>query len=108
MTIEVIGTTVEVLGKTYQFKCPEGEVPALHQAAKVLQDKMNELREVNHVLSLDRLAVIAALTMTHQLLLIDTKKDDQTQKFTNRLRELKRKLESALAQNAQLELSPAE
>ena len=108
MTIEVTGTTVEVLGKTYQFKCPESEIAALHLAASALQKKMQELREVNKVLSLDRLAVLAALTMTHQCLLMGDEKEVLSYKINTRLQELQTKLEKALFQHAQLELSPAE
>lgn len=107
MTIEVTGTTVEILGKSYQFRCPENEVQALKKAANALQEKMHELRQVNNVLSLDRLAILAALIMTHQFLLVE-EKDEQTQKIQLRLKKLKSRLDDALSPDAQLELTPAE
>lgn len=108
MTIEVTGTTVEILGKSYQFRCPESEVSALKKAATVLQEKMHELRQMNNVLSLDRLAVLAALIMTHQFLLVDADKEQQTHKIHSGLKKLKTRLEEALSPDAQLELTSAE
>jgi len=92
MTIEVTGTTVEVLGKIYQLKCPENEIAPLQNAAKYLEEKMQEVRNVNHVLSIDRIAVIAALNMTHQLLALEHEK----LLAEERLRGLENKLQKAI------------
>ncbi len=94
MNIQVIGTAVEVLGKVYQVKCPENEVAALQQAALYLEEKMNEIRKVNHVLSIDRIAVIAALNMTHQLLTVEHEKNMYAQMVNERLQGLEQVIDS--------------
>ena len=106
-TIQVIGTTVEVLGKTYQIKCPTDEVDALQQAAQYLEEKMQEVRSVANVLSMDRIAVIAALNVTHQLLTVEHEKFVSNKTTAERLRTLQSKLEETLARNAQMELDSA-
>ncbi|MDR3490519.1 MAG: cell division protein ZapA [Gammaproteobacteria bacterium] len=95
MTIQVIGTTVEVLGKAYQVRCPENEVLALQQAALYLEEKMSEIRKVNHILSIDRIAVIAALNMTHQLLTVEHEKNRYAQMVNERLQALEKNIDAS-------------
>ena len=108
MTIEITGTTVEVLGKKFQVKCPEGDVSSLQQAAAYLQEKMAEIRATTHLLSIDRIAVIAALNITHQLLVLQQEKTATAEKLHDRLRDLQHKMDNMIAQSAQLELDPAD
>ncbi len=102
MTIQVMGTTVEVLGKSYKIKCPEHEAEALQKAAEYLEEKMREIRDVNHILSIDRIAVIAALNMTHQLLTVEHEKHVYTQMVNAKLENLQNKLDECL--NKKMEL----
>jgi cell division protein ZapA len=108
MTVQVIGTTVEVLGKSYQLKCAESEVASLRKAAEFLEKKMQEIRDRAHVLSVDRIAVFAALNMAHELVQITDEKDNFAQSIQERLQNLHQKIESTMALNAQLELPSAE
>jgi cell division protein ZapA len=108
MTIEITGTTVEVLGKKFQVKCPEDDVSALQEAAAYLQEKMTEIRATTHLLSIDRIAVIAALNIANQLLALQKEKSAAADKINDRLRDLQNKMDNMIAQNAQLELGSAE
>lgn len=107
MSNETPDTSVEIMGKVYQIKCPEDEVPALRRAADYLQEKMRKMRETG-VLSVDRVAVITALNIVHQLLTVEQHKDQQAQSINLRLSELQTKVEQALALSAQMELQSAE
>jgi cell division protein ZapA len=108
MTIEIKGTTVEVLGKTFQVKHPENETVSLQKAASYLEEKMREVRSNTSLLSIDRIAVIVALNLSHQLLTAEHDSLTETQKLNDRLQELNSKMENILAQHAQLELQSAE
>jgi cell division protein ZapA len=103
MTVEVTATTVEVLGKTYQLKCQEHERIFLKKAAEYLEEKMREVREVAHVLSVDRIAVLAALNITHQLLSLEQEKQAHLQEVKERLEALDNRLDQALAQTEKVE-----
>ncbi|QSP95154.1 cell division protein ZapA [Marinobacter salinisoli] len=63
-------TTVEVkiLDKEYLVACPEEERDALTRAAKHLDKKMREIRASGKVFGTERIAVMAALNITHELL----------------------------------------
>jgi cell division protein ZapA len=107
MTIEIKGTTVEVLGKQFQVKCSEEEIDSLHRAAAFLEEKMQAIRSTTHLLSIDRIAVIAALNIAHQFLNIEYVNLAAAQKINDRLRELQGKMDNVLGQR-QLELDSAE
>jgi cell division protein ZapA len=104
MTIQVAGTTVVVLGKTYQLKCADEQALSLQKAAEFLDGKMREAREVTHVLSVDRIAVLAALSISHQLMQLEEEKQNYTHSMNERLRDLQSKIDGALARSAQMEL----
>ncbi len=108
MTVQVIGTTVEVLGKTYQLKCAEDQAAALQKAAVYLEEKMTEVRQVTRLLSVDRIAVVAALTVTQQFLLLLEEKQRNIELMKERLKNLENKIDRALVPSGQLELSPAD
>jgi cell division protein ZapA len=99
--------SIELMGKTYQIKCPETEVNALQRAAQYLEEKMRLIRE-SGILSLDRVAIITALNVAHQLLTLEQQKNQHAHVVSHRLTELQNKIEHALAQNKQMELLPAE
>lgn len=63
-------TTVEVniLDKEYLVACPESAREALEQAARHLDRKMREIRASGKVYGTERIAVMAALNITHELL----------------------------------------
>jgi cell division protein ZapA len=107
MTIEIKGTTVEVLGKQFQVKCSADEINSLHEAAAYLEEKMQEIRATTHLLSIDRIAVVAALNIAHQFLNLETAKVSAAQKINDRLRELQNKMDNILGQR-QMELQTAE
>ncbi|MDX1756852.1 MAG: cell division protein ZapA [Marinobacter sp.] len=67
-------TTVEVriLDKDYLVACPEDQQQALIQAANHLDHKMREIRTSGKVFGTERIAVMAALNITHDLLQRDT------------------------------------
>ena len=62
--------TVEIslLGRTYRVACGEGEREALMQAVAYLDAKMGEIRKAGKVTGAERIAVMAALNVAHELL----------------------------------------
>lgn len=63
-------TTVEVkiMDKEYLVTCPEEKQAALLEAARHLDKKMREIRHSGKVFGTERIAVMAALNITHDLL----------------------------------------
>lgn len=89
-------TTVEVkiLDKEYLVSCPAEEQEALIRAARHLDSKMREIRTTGKVFGTERIAVMAALNMTHELLERDTMSDATS----TLLKAMDSKLENALGE----------
>ena len=58
---------VHLLDKEYRVACAAEERDALLNAARYLDDKMREVKEAN-VIGLERIAVMTALNLAHELL----------------------------------------
>ena len=59
---------VKILEKSYLISCPEDKKIALTEAAAHLDHKMREIRSSGKVHGVERIAVMAALNITHELL----------------------------------------
>ena len=69
MSDEALNTmSVNILDKEYQVSCPENEVEALKKSAEYLDKQMRDIRSKSTVFGLDRIAVMAALNITNDLL----------------------------------------
>lgn len=100
-----VPVNIEILGKTYQIKCAENEVEALQKAASVLDEKMQKVQSTGNLINFDRVAVLAALNLTHQVLHLEQQSHQMAQSVQQRLQELQTKVEAALARNAQMEFA---
>jgi len=66
--LKTIQVDVIIMGQNYKLACKEGEDRALREAAAYLDHKMCTIRDVAKVKGNDRIAVMAALGMTTELL----------------------------------------
>ncbi|TVQ72680.1 MAG: cell division protein ZapA [Oceanospirillales bacterium] len=60
--------TVKLLDKEYTISCPDGAEAELLASADYLNEKMREIRSTGKIVGLERIAVMAALNMSHDLL----------------------------------------
>jgi len=68
MTGKAKALDVSIMGRSYKVACAEEEREALLQAVSYLDRKMNEIKVAGKVASLARIAVMAALNITHEML----------------------------------------
>lgn len=79
---------VQILGKEYHVACPEQERQALLESAGLLDRRMRQIRDAGRVVGGDRIAVMAALNITHELLNLKRQQvglDDRLQRLRERL-----------------------
>ena len=57
-----------ILGREYKFACKESERAELMQAVALLDKRMREIRDAGKVTAVDRIAVMAAVNLAHDLL----------------------------------------
>ncbi len=60
--------SVDILGKDYQVACPSDERESLVSAAAELDRRMKAIRQSGVVLGVERIAVMAALNLAHEVI----------------------------------------
>jgi cell division protein ZapA len=60
--------SVHILGKDYQVACPEEDQDALLRAASELDRRMRAIRQSGNVIGVERIAVMAALNLSNEVL----------------------------------------
>lgn len=95
---------IEILGKMYSVKCAETEVKSLQEAATFLNQKMREVQESGKAINLERIAIITALNITHQLLQADHQQTSLVGLINQKIAYLQEKVDTALTKKLQAEL----
>ena len=69
MSVDNVQTLeVKILDRELRVACPEDELAELRDAVAYLDRKMRELRDGGKVISVERIAIMAALNIAHELL----------------------------------------
>jgi cell division protein ZapA len=89
--------TVHILDKEYCIACPADERANLESAARYLDGKMREIRSGGKVIGADRIAVMAALNITHDLLHKQQRLDQEADSTRAKVRDLLERVDGALA-----------
>lgn len=87
--------TIHIMGKTYSVKCPLEKISELRESAQYLEEKMRQLGQSSKMMSLDRLAVIAALNITHELLLQKKQTSTYIEVMNQHICDLQHKVEAS-------------
>lgn len=95
---------VTILGKEFHVACPEDQRSELLASAALLDKRMKEIRDNGRVVGVDRIAVIAALNLAHEMLQQRTQREHLSHTLTARIRTLQGRLEEALEEGQQMEL----
>ncbi len=90
--------SVTVMDKTYKVKCPAEKISELRESAQYLDSKMREVSQTGKLLSVDRVAVIAALNIVHELLLQKKQTNSYIDTMSKRIHDLQNKIDAVLEQ----------
>ncbi|MBB3329782.1 cell division protein ZapA [Halomonas campaniensis] len=86
-------TDITLLGRSYVIACPPDEQEKLERAARYLDRAMSGIHAQNNLLGTERIAIMAALNIAHELLeTLDTQRAGEQS-----LDALSARLEQALA-----------
>jgi len=88
--------SINILGKDYRIACSEDEQETLIQSAQDLDEQMREIRDSGTVNGIDRIAVLAALNLTHELHQAQTKHNNPKSYISDQLSNLRHKIENVL------------
>lgn len=93
-----------ILDKEYLISCNEQERDLLHQAIELLNRKMREVKASGKVIGTERMAVMAALHIAHELLEYKQRNESYTSNIDNLVRRLQNKIDDALVKGRQMEI----
>ena len=108
MSGPTVPVTVAVLDQEFRIGCPEGEREALIASAAYLDKKMREIKTSGRIIGLDKIAVMAALHIAHELLQSKQCARDQApaalDQLPVRFRQLQKQVEEELGKSRQIAL----
>jgi cell division protein ZapA len=98
------GKTIEVslLGRSYRVACDDDEHESLMQAVAYLDAKMNEIRKAGKVMGAERIAVMAALNVAHELLSLKVGSGFDVGRAKQRISAIESKIDAAIAKQENL------
>jgi cell division protein ZapA len=94
---------VTILGRTYRVACEPGEREALLQAVSYVDAKMVEIKKIGKTATAERVAVMAALNIAHELLTTRVGGGDvDVGQARRRIASIEAQLDQAIAQQEKL------
>ncbi|ODS24034.1 cell division protein ZapA [Candidatus Endobugula sertula] len=75
--------SVHILDKDYQVACPSEERDSLLKAATELDNRMRTIRQSGNVIGVERIAVMAALNLAHEVLHLSQRNEPLDQELVN-------------------------
>lgn len=65
---EIRGVDVNIMGREFKVSCADDEREGLINSVNYLDKKMREIRDTGKVIGVERIAIMAALNLAHELL----------------------------------------
>ncbi|MDT8319525.1 MAG: cell division protein ZapA [Xanthomonadales bacterium] len=88
--------SVTILDRKYQFACDPEQRRDLLEAARQLDERMNEIKEAGRLMSLERIALQAALNFSAEVVKLRRTEDQRQQTIDTRIRLLADQIDDAL------------
>jgi cell division protein ZapA len=102
MSKEARGLDVNIMGREFRVSCTEEERRDLLKAVDYLNAKMREIRDTGKVIGVERIAIMAALNITHEYLSTRMDGGFDVGEFKRRMLSMQAIIDQAM--NSQVEL----
>lgn len=93
---------VTILDREFRIACPEDERAGLLEAVSFLDKKMREIRDTGKVAMVERIAIMAALNISHELLTTRLGAGFDMGEFKRRINSMQTTIDTALAEQDEL------
>jgi cell division protein ZapA len=97
MKTDQVPVTVRILDKEYLIACESEEQDGLLSSARLLDRRMREVRQSGRVVGSDRIAVLAALNLTYELMSQNLAQQKRANGILDRLRKLEQRIDQLLS-----------
>jgi len=89
------GLNIRIMDKDYRVACPEDQQASLKDSADFLNERLNDIKRKGSIIGTERIAIMAALNLAHELLGSQESVDTFTD-VDNRMLSLQKKIDIAL------------
>lgn len=89
-------TAITILDRTYQIKCPPEEAAQLQESAKYLNAEMKKICQGNQPANVERLAIVAALNIAHELMVFKNQKNAYIDVMHDQIKSLQHRIQKFL------------
>jgi cell division protein ZapA len=89
---------IKLLDRELSVACPEEERGELLDAVAFLDKRMREIRDAGKIASIERIALMAALNITHELLSMKVGRGVDVSDFKRRMDSMQAAIDAALAE----------
>lgn len=89
---------IRILDRELRVACPDEERGELLDAVAYLDRKMREIRDAGKIASVERIAIMAALNITHELLSVKIGRGFDLADFKRRMNAMETAISEALAE----------
>lgn len=96
MNLNLHPVNITIMGKDYKIACEPGERDQLIRSAITLDEQMRNIRDSGKVNGTDRIAVMAALNLAHELCVLKNENEELSRKLHESLANMNQKIENVL------------
>ncbi len=101
MSADAKGLQISIMGREFRVACGPDEKKALLEAVDFLNRRMQEIKEQGKITGLERIAIMAALNISHEFLTARFGNFDMSE-FKRRMVDMETTLDQALADQEKL------
>lgn len=96
MTTSEQTITINIMDRAYYIKCPPEEAAQLQESAKYLDAQMRKMHQSGNTNSTERLAIVAALNITQELMLFRNQKNNYIDVMHDQIKALQSRIQQFL------------
>jgi cell division protein ZapA len=93
---------ITIMGREFRVACPEPDQAGLLEAVDYLNKKMLEIRDAGKIIGLERIAIMAALNIAHELLTTKVGGGFDIAGIKRRITKMETALDQAIAEQTNL------
>lgn len=102
MNADPKGLQISIMGREFRVACTEQEQKGLLEAVEYLNGKMQEIRDRGKVIGLERVAIMAALNVTHEFLSMKVGGSFDIAETRRRIQRMEAAIDQAMAEQSKL------
>jgi cell division protein ZapA len=102
MSADPKGLQISIMGREFRVACQENEQKGLLEAVDYLNRKMLEIRDHGKVIGIERIAIMAALNITHEFLSTKVGGGFDIAEIKRRISDMEAVLDQAISDQSEL------